>query len=38
LQRVTVFWPSGRTEEHKNLRAGGRYVIEEGKGVRPERG
>jgi hypothetical protein len=38
LQRVTVFWPSGRTEEYKNLAAGGRLVIEEGKGIRPESG
>lgn len=37
LQRVTIFWPSGRTEEYKNLKAGGRFVIEEGKGLRPER-
>jgi hypothetical protein len=33
LQRVTVFWPSGRTEEYRNLKAGGRFLIEEGKGI-----
>jgi hypothetical protein len=37
LQRATVYWPSGRTEEYRNLKAGGRYVIEEGRGIRPER-
>jgi hypothetical protein len=35
LQRITVFWPSGRTEEYRNLKAGGRFIIEEGKGLRP---
>ncbi|MCS7043594.1 MAG: CRTAC1 family protein [Bryobacteraceae bacterium] len=33
LDRVEVFWPSGRTEEYKGLRAGERYRIEEGKGL-----
>jgi hypothetical protein len=31
--RMEVRWPSGRAEEYKNLRAGGRYICTEGKGL-----
>lgn len=37
LRRVTIFWPSGRTEEYRNLKAGGRFLVEEGKGITPLR-
>jgi hypothetical protein len=33
-ERLVIHWPSGRTEEHKNLRAGKRYEAVEGKGIR----
>ena len=32
-ERVVIQWPSGRTEEYKNLRAGKRYECVEGKGI-----
>ena len=32
-ERVVILWPSGRTEEYKNLRAGKRYQCVEGKGI-----
>jgi hypothetical protein len=32
-ERVVIQWPSGRVEEHKNLRAGKRYECVEGKGI-----
>jgi hypothetical protein len=35
VDRLTVVWPSGRTEEYRNLRAAGRYTIVEGKGLIP---
>ena len=31
--RLVIHWPSGRTEEFKNLRAGKRYECVEGKGI-----
>ena len=31
--RMVIEWPSGRTEEYKNLAAGKRYVCVEGKGI-----
>jgi hypothetical protein len=31
--RLSVFWPSGRTEEFRNLKAGSRLEIVEGKGI-----
>ena len=34
VNRVVIEWPSGRTEEFQSVRTG-RYVIEEGKGIRP---
>ena len=33
-ERMVIHWPSGQTEEHKNLRAGRRYECVEGKGIR----
>jgi enediyne biosynthesis protein E4 len=33
VDRVAIDWPSGRTEEFKNLRAGRAYVCTEGKGI-----
>ena len=32
-ERLVISWPSGRTEEYKNLRAGKRYQCVEGKGI-----
>ncbi len=32
--RVVILWPSGETEEHKNLAAGRSYECVEGKGIR----
>ena len=32
-ERMVIHWPSGRTEEHKNLHAGRRYECVEGKGI-----
>jgi len=32
-ERVVIQWPSGRTEEYKNIRAGRRYECVEGKGI-----
>jgi hypothetical protein len=34
VERVVVAWPSGRTEEFRNV-ASGRYVCTEGKGIAP---
>ena len=33
-ERLVIHWPSGRSEEHKNLHAGRRYVCVEGAGIR----
>ena len=33
VERVVVQWPSGRTEEYRNLKAGQRYECVEGKGI-----
>ena len=33
VDRVVVEWPSGRTEEFKNLATGRAYDIVEGKGI-----
>lgn len=38
VDRVVVEWPSGRTEEYKNLAAGRRYICTEGKEIRPQEG
>jgi hypothetical protein len=38
IERVVVDWPSGRTEEHKNLAAGRCYELVEGKGISPQDG
>jgi hypothetical protein len=32
-ERFVIHWPSGRTEEYKNLRAGRRYECVEGKNI-----
>jgi len=34
IDRLTVLWPSGRTEEYRSLKAGSRLEITEGKGLR----
>jgi enediyne biosynthesis protein E4 len=38
IERVVVDWPSGRTEEYKNLAAGRCYECTEGKGIVPQDG
>jgi enediyne biosynthesis protein E4 len=38
IETVVVDWPSGRTEEYKNLAAGRRYELVEGKGISPQDG
>ena len=35
VDRAVVYWPSGRTEEFKNLAAGRAYECVEGKGITP---
>jgi hypothetical protein len=37
-ERAVILWPSGRTEEFKNLAAGRRYECVEGKGISPQDG
>ena len=36
IDRVIIEWPSGRTEEYKNLAAGRTYDCVEGKGITPQ--
>ncbi len=38
IERVVIDWPSGRTEEYKNLAAGRCYECTEGKGIVPQNG
>ena len=38
IETVVVDWPSGRTEEYKNLAAGRCYELVEGKGISPQDG
>ena len=38
VERVVIDWPSGRTEEFKNLAAGRCYECVEGKGIAPQDG
>jgi len=38
IDRVEIEWPSGRTEEYKNLAAGRAYECVEGKGITPKAG
>jgi hypothetical protein len=38
IERVVLYWPSGRTEEYKNLAAGRCYECVEGKGISPQDG
>ena len=38
IDRAVIDWPSGRTEEHKNLAAGRCYACTEGKGIVPQDG
>jgi enediyne biosynthesis protein E4 len=38
IDHVVVHWPSGRTEEYKNLAAGRCYECVEGKGIAPQDG
>ena len=35
VERVVIDWPSGRTEEFKNVASGRAYECVEGKGIRP---
>jgi enediyne biosynthesis protein E4 len=38
IERAVIYWPSGRTEEFKNLSAGRTYECTEGKGIVPQQG
>jgi hypothetical protein len=38
IERVAIQWPSGRTEDYKNLAAGRTYECVEGKGITPQQG
>jgi hypothetical protein len=38
IERVVIDWPNGRTEEYKDLAAGKRYDVTEGKGIKPQGG
>ena len=38
IERVEIEWPSGRTEEYKNLAAGRTYECVEAKGIKQEAG
>jgi enediyne biosynthesis protein E4 len=38
IERVVITWPSGRTEEYKNLSADRAYQCGEGKGIVPQNG
>jgi len=38
IERLVIDWPSGRSEEYKDLSAGRMYEITESKGIRPENG
>jgi hypothetical protein len=38
IERVVIDWPSGRSEEYKDLTAGHAYEVTEGKGIRAEAG
>jgi hypothetical protein len=35
IDRLVIKWPSGRTEEFKNITAGRGYDVVEGKGMNP---
>ena len=35
VDRVVIAWPSGRTEEFKNVESGKAYICTEGKGLSP---
>ena len=38
IERVVIDWPSGRTEEYKDLSGGRSYDVTEGKGIVPRHG
>jgi hypothetical protein len=38
VDKVVIDWPSGRTEEYKDLRAGNSYKCMESKGIEPQQG
>ncbi len=38
IDRVVIDWPSGRTEDYRNLAAGRCYECTEGKGIAPQEG
>ena len=38
IERVVIDWPSGRSEEYRDLSAGRAYEVTEGRGIRAEAG
>jgi hypothetical protein len=38
IERVVIDWPNGRAEEYKDLAAGRRYEVTEGKEIKPQDG
>jgi hypothetical protein len=34
IERVVIYWPSGRAEDYKELAAGRAYEVTEAKGIR----
>lgn len=36
VERIVIDWPSGRSEEYKNLQSGRAYEVTEGQGVHAE--
>jgi hypothetical protein len=38
VDRVVIAWPSGRTDEYRDLPAGRTYEVVEGQGIRPATG
>jgi hypothetical protein len=38
VDKVVIDWPSGRTEEYKDLRADNSYKCLESKGIEPQQG
>jgi hypothetical protein len=38
IERVVIDWPSGRSEEYKDLASGHAYDVTEGKGIRAQAG
>jgi hypothetical protein len=38
IERLVIDWPTGRSEEFKNLAAGWAYEVTEAKGIKPDHG